>query len=173
MTFSSHAKTFSSEAAEIILQSDLESEENDPKFDDSDSCYSADSTASSSYTESDSESDANISEEAAVNQQTDYVLDSQRPPKRVRTRGGLTNRAPSRSTMPPANVDINDTQAIPISISVTNTNAEALPSNNPENEVSKWTNEPNVVPKIKFTGTPGLKIQMNRTNRFLQVILNR
>ena len=87
----------------MILQSDIESED-DPEFDDSDSCYSADSTSSSSYTESDSESDANISEEAAVTQQTDYVLDSQRPPKRVRTRGGLTNRAslksaPSRSTM--------------------------------------------------------------------------
>ena len=63
--------------------------------------------------------------------------------------------------MPPANVDINDTLAKPMGISVTITNAEALPSNNPENEVSKWTNEPNVVPKIKFTGTPGLKIQMN------------
>ena len=78
----------------------------------------------------------------------------------------LSNRAPlksvpSKSTMPPANVDINDTQATPMAISVTNTNAEALLSNNPENEVSKWTNEPNVVPKIKFTGTPGLKIQMN------------
>ena len=161
------AQRFSAaEAAEMILQSDIESEEDDPEFDDSDSCYSADSTSSSSYTESDSESDANISEEAAVTQQTDYVLDSQRPPKRVRTRGGLTNRAPlksvpSRSTMPPANVDINDTQATPMGISVTNTNAEALPSNNPENEVSKWTNELNVVPKIKFTGTPGLKIQMN------------
>ena len=51
------------------------------------------------------------------------MLDSQRPPKRVRTRGGLTNRAPlksvpSRSTMPPANVDINDTQATPMGISV-------------------------------------------------------
>ena len=63
--------------------------------------------------------------------------------------------------MPPANVDINNTQATPMGISITNTNAEALPSNNPENDVSKWTNEPNVVPKIKFTGTPGLKIQMN------------
>ena len=150
----------------MILQSDIESEEDDPEFDDSDSCSSADSTSSSSYTESDSESDANISEEAAVTQQTDYVLDSQRPPKRVRTRGGLTNRAPlksvpSRSTMSPANVDINDTQATLGGISVTNTNAEALPSNNPENEVSKWANEPNVVPKIKFTSTPGLKIQMN------------
>ena len=38
---------------------------------------------------------------------------------------------------------------------------EALPSNNPENKVSKWTNEPNVFLKIKFTGTPELKIQMN------------
>ena len=46
-------------------------------------------------------------------------------------------------------------------ISIANTNAEALPSSNPENKVSKWTNEPNVVPKIKFTGTPELKIQMN------------
>ena len=146
----------------MILQSDIESEEDDPEFDDSESCYSADSTSSSSYTESASESDANISEEAAVTQQTDFVLDSQRPPKRVRTRGGLTNQLiPSTSTMPPANVYINDTQATPMSITFTNTNAEALPSNNPENEVSKWTNEPNVVPKIKFTGTPGLKIQMN------------
>ena len=84
------AQRFSAaEAAEMILQSDIENEEDDPEFDDS--CYSADSTSSSSYTESDSESDANISEEAAVTQQTDYVLDSQRPPKRVRTRGGLTN----------------------------------------------------------------------------------
>ena len=87
------------------------------------------------------------------------MLDSQRPHKRVRTSGGVTNRAPvksvpSRSKMPPANVDINDTQATPMGISVTN--AEALPSNNPENEGSKWTNKPNVVPKIKFTGTPGL-----------------
>ena len=150
----------------MILQSDIESEEDDPEFDDSESCYSADSTSSSSYTESDSESDSNIYEEAAVTQQTDYVLDSQRPHKRVRTRGGLTNRAPlksvpSRSTLLPANVDINDTQATPMGITVTNTNAEALPSNNPQNEVSKWTNEPNVVPKIKFTGTPGLKIPMN------------
>ena len=152
----------------MILQSDIESEEDDPEFDDSNSCYSADSTSFSSYTESDSESDANISEEAAVTQQTDYVLDSQRPPKRVKTRGGLTNRAPlksvpSKSTKLPANVDINDTQATPMGISVTNTNAEALPSNNPKSEVNKWTNEPNVVPKIKFTGTPGLKIQMNST----------
>ena len=86
------AQRFSAaEAAEMILQSDIESDEDDPEFDDSDSCYSADSTSSSSYTESDSGSDANISEEAAVTQQTDYVLDSQRPPKRVRTRGGLTN----------------------------------------------------------------------------------
>ena len=82
-------------------------------------------TSSSSYTESDSESDANISEEAAVTQQTDYVLDSQQPPKRVRTRGGLTNRAPlksvpSRSTIPPANVDINDTQATLMVVSITN-----------------------------------------------------
>ena len=150
----------------MILQSDIESEEVDPEFDDSDSCYSADSTLSSSYTESDSASGANISEEAAVTQQTDYVLDSQRPPKRVRTRSGFTNRAPlksfpSKSTMPPANVDINDTQATPMGISIANTNAKALPSNNPENEVSKWTNEPNVVPKIKFTGTAGLKIQIN------------
>ena len=61
----------------MILQSDIESEEDDPEFDDSGSCYSADSTSSSSYTESDSESDANISEEVAVTQQTDYVLDSQ------------------------------------------------------------------------------------------------
>ena len=148
----------------MILQSDTESED-DPQFGDLHSCYSADSTSSSGYTESDLESDANISEEAAVTQQTDYVLDSQRLPKRLRTRGGLTNRAPlksvpSRSTMPPANVDINNTQATLMGISITNTNAEALPSNNPENKVSKWTNEPNVVPKIKFTGTPGLKIQM-------------
>ena len=89
------------------------------------------------------------------------MLDSQRPPKRVLTRGGVTNRAPvksvpSRSKMPPANVDINDTQATPMGISVTNTNAEALPSDNPENEVSKWTNGPNLASKIKFTGTPGL-----------------
>ena len=109
---------------------------------------------------------ANISEEAAVTQQTDYVLDSQRPPKRVRTRGGLTNWAPlksvpARSTMLPANVDINNTQATSMGISVTNTNAEALPSNYQENEFSNWTNEPSVVTKIKFTGTPGLKIQMN------------
>ena len=40
----------------MILQSDIESEEDNPKFDDSDPCYSADSTSSSSYTESDSES---------------------------------------------------------------------------------------------------------------------
>ena len=76
------------EAAEMIFQSDIESEEDDPEFDDSDPCCSADSASSSSYTESDSESDANISEEAAVTQQTNYVLDSQRPPKSVRTRGG-------------------------------------------------------------------------------------
>ena len=38
---------------------------------------------------------------------------------------------------------------------------EALPSNNPENKVSKWTNKPSVFLKIKFTGTPELKIQMN------------
>ena len=44
---------------------------------------------------------------------------------------------PSRSKFPPANVDINDTQATPMGISVTNTNAEALPSNNPENKVDK------------------------------------
>ena len=150
----------------MILWSYIESEEDDPEFDDSGSCYSADSTSSSSYIESDSEFDASSSEEAAVTQQTDYVLDSRRIPKRVRTRDGLTNRAPlksvpSRSTMPPANVDINDTQATPMGISVANINAEALPSNNLENQVSKWTNEPNVVSKIKFTGTPGLKIQMN------------
>ena len=60
--------------------------------------------------------------------------------------------------MPPANVDINDTQATPMGISVTNTNAEALPSNKPENEGSKWTNKPNVVPKIKLTGSLGLPI---------------
>ena len=131
------AQRFSAaEAAEMTLQSDIESEADDPEFDDSDSRYSADSTSSSSYTESDSESDANISEEAAVIQQTDYVLDSQRPLKRVRTRGGLTNWAPlksvpSRSTMPPANVDIKDTQATPVGVSVTNRNAEALSSNKP------------------------------------------
>ena len=63
--------------------------------------------------------------------------------------------------MLPANVDINNTQATSMGISVTNTNAEALPSNYQENEFSNWTNEPSVVKKIKFTGTPGLKIQMN------------
>ena len=63
--------------------------------------------------------------------------------------------------MLPANVDINNTQATSMGISVTNTNAEALPSNYQENEFSNWTNEPSVVTKIKFTGTPGLKIQMN------------
>ena len=60
--------------------------------------------------------------------------------------------------MSPASVDINDTQATPMGISVTNTNAEALPSNKPENEGSKWTNKPNVVPKIKFAGSLGLPI---------------
>ena len=103
------AQRFSAaEAAEMILQSDIESED-DPEFDDSDSCYSADSTSSSSYTESDSGSDANISEEAAVTQQTDYVLESQWSLKRVRTRGGLTNRAPlctalSGGAVPPENI---------------------------------------------------------------------
>ena len=57
----------------MILQSDTESEEDDPEIDDSDSCYSADSTSSLSYIESDSESDANISEEAAVTQQTKKI----------------------------------------------------------------------------------------------------
>ena len=55
----------------MILHSDIKSDEDDPKFDDSDSCYSIDSTLSSSYTESESKSDGNISEEAAVTQQTD------------------------------------------------------------------------------------------------------
>ena len=59
------------DAAEMILYSDMKSDEDDPEFDDSDSCHSADSTSSSSYTESDSKSDGNISEETAVIQQTD------------------------------------------------------------------------------------------------------
>ena len=44
----------------MILYSDMKTDEDDPEFDDSDSCYSADSTSSSSYTESDSKSDRNI-----------------------------------------------------------------------------------------------------------------
>ena len=55
----------------MILYSDMKSDEDDPEFDDSDSCHSADSTSSSSYTESDSKSHGNISEETAVIQQTD------------------------------------------------------------------------------------------------------
>ena len=48
------------DAADMILYSDMKTDEDDPEFDDSDSCYSADSTSSSSYTESDSKSDRDI-----------------------------------------------------------------------------------------------------------------
>ena len=67
-------KFSAADAADLILQSDIKSEEDHPKGDDSDSCYSADLTSSSSYTEWDSESDANISEEAAIIQQTELIL---------------------------------------------------------------------------------------------------
>ena len=144
----------------------VDNEEDNPDFGNSDSCYSDDLSLSSSYTESESESEANTLEETAVNslavmQQATYVGHSKQPPKRVRTRSGLANQATQKSvqnisTMLSSDIDMEDALTTASNIAITN--AAASSSGDPKKTVSLRNDKPNM---CKFTGSPGLQVQMN------------